>query len=227
MTKIPQMDSSLDRQTRRQLRAQKTRKRLLAAARQVFAQRGMDMTRIDEITEAADVGKGTFYNYFHSKEDLINELIRQVLDELSAVIDRRCRGISDLKGLLDALIGAHIEFFCSRWEDFVLYFQCRTDLILSAGYAGIDMPFLKYLARIQDLLRPVLSYSLPDTTVRRAACALAGFVSGYYSFAVLASEGEDVDAVFGSLRGAFVASFARFVQETAPGPEQGAKPATA
>jgi len=125
-----------------------TRKKLIDAARAVFAQKGLDLARIDEITDRADVGKGTFYYHFKSKPQLIREMIKGVMDELGAAMEDKCRGIGDLPALLDALMGAHIEFFCTRWEDFVLYFQGRTDLTLQEGYAGIETPFLDYLGRI-------------------------------------------------------------------------------
>ena len=206
------------KRTRHGRRKFNTRQKLIDSARAVFAEKGLDLARIDEITERADVGKGTFYYHFRTKEGIIREVIKAVLAELVAVIDERCSGASDVRDLLDRLIGAHISFFCNRWADFVLYFQGRTDLTLADGYEGIETPFLDYLSRVEELLGSVIKYRLPQQALRRIACAVAGFVSGYYSFAVIASQEEDVDMTFSSLRGAIVASLARFVQEAAPRP---------
>jgi AcrR family transcriptional regulator len=193
-----------------------TRQKLLEAARAVFAEKGLDLTRIGEITDRADVGKGTFYYHFKSKDQLIGELIKSVLGELVQVIAETCRGVTDLRHLLDTIINAHIQFFCKRWEDFVLYFQGRTDLTLQEGYEGLETPFLEYLQGMEALLASVIAYRLPQPVLRRIACAVAGFVSGYYSFAVVSSQEADIDATFASLRGAMVASLARFIQEAAP-----------
>ena len=210
--------------SRQQLRTSKTRQKLMDAARAVFAEKGLDLTRIDEITERADMGKGTFYYHFTGKGNLIQELIKGMLGELVAAINEKCIGCSDLTNLLHTLIGVHIEFFSNRWEDFVLYFQGRADLTLQEGYSGIETPFLEYLQCMESLLASVTSYHLPKPMLRRVACAVAGLVSGYYSFAVIASEGEDIDQTFRSLRGAMVASLVRFISEAAPataGGEQG------
>lgn len=207
------------KRSRHRLRKTNTREKLIAAARGVFSEKGLDLTRIDEITERADVGKGTFYYHFRTKENIIREVIREVMAELVDMIDERCAETTDLRELLDKLIGAHISFFCNRWEDFVLYFQGRTDLTLREGYAGIEPPFVEYLQHVEGLLASVINYRLPGPVLRRLACAVAGFVSGYYSFAVVTSQEEDVDETFSSLRGAMVASLARFVQEAAPRPE--------
>jgi len=56
---------------RRERRQAETRDRLMHAALRLFAQRGLADTSVEDITEAADVGKGTFFNYFPSKEHLL------------------------------------------------------------------------------------------------------------------------------------------------------------
>ncbi|HET9500018.1 MAG TPA: TetR/AcrR family transcriptional regulator [Marmoricola sp.] len=52
-----------------------TRRRLLEAAEQVFAERGYHDSSIVKITEAAGVAGGTFYIYFKSKQDIFDELV--------------------------------------------------------------------------------------------------------------------------------------------------------
>jgi AcrR family transcriptional regulator len=214
---VAELPKAKRKRSRQQRRASVTYHKLLNAARDVFSEKGMDLTRIDEITERADVGKGTFYYHFQSKEELIRELIKSVLGELEMAVEEKCRGVSELTGLVDTLIGAHIEFFSKRWEDFVLYFQGRAELNLQETYQGIDTPFLAYLKRIEDLIASVTRYRLPRPVLTRIACAAAGFVSGYYSFAVVSQgEDEDIDETLRSLRGAMVASLVRFITEAMP-----------
>lgn len=64
-------------------RGERTRRRLLDAAEQVFGAHGYDEASIVKITEAAGVGQGTFYLYFSSK--------RQIFDELVSDLNRRVR----------------------------------------------------------------------------------------------------------------------------------------
>ena len=56
---------------RRQRRAAETRVRLFRSALQLFAERGFANVTVEDITEAADVGKGTFFNYFESKDHVL------------------------------------------------------------------------------------------------------------------------------------------------------------
>jgi len=56
---------------RRERRSAEIRERLFRAALQLFAERGFTETTVEDITEAADVGKGTFFNYFPSKDHIL------------------------------------------------------------------------------------------------------------------------------------------------------------
>jgi AcrR family transcriptional regulator len=56
---------------RRQRRAVETRVRLFRCALQLFAERGFSSVTVEDITEAADVGKGTFFNYFETKDHVL------------------------------------------------------------------------------------------------------------------------------------------------------------
>jgi len=202
--------------TRQQKRKSHTRQRLLDAAKGLFAEKGLDFTTIDNITERADVGKGTFYYHFKNKEGLLKVMISKVLGELIDMIKKEADGITDLSELLDMLVGIHIEFFSTRWEDFVLYFQGRADLKLKEGYSVLEEPFLAYLETIESLLDSIIKQQLPKHMAHRIACAIAGLVSGYYSFAVITADDEDVDKAFRSLRSAMVASLKRFISEALP-----------
>ena len=51
---------------------------ILAAARQLLDQRGLEAMTMEEIAASAGVAKGTLYLYFQSKDDLIQALITQV-----------------------------------------------------------------------------------------------------------------------------------------------------
>jgi AcrR family transcriptional regulator len=80
------------RGARRRLR---TRERLLDAAQRVMARKGVDATTIAEITEAADVGFGSFYNHFASKDDIVAALVVGALGLHGDALDRLARTLSD------------------------------------------------------------------------------------------------------------------------------------
>jgi AcrR family transcriptional regulator len=72
---------------RRQRRSADTRERLFRAALDLFAQKGFVKTTVLDITEAADVGKGTFFNYFPSKDHILLAFGEMQLSKLEAAIE--------------------------------------------------------------------------------------------------------------------------------------------
>lgn len=58
---------------RRERNRQRVRARMYTSALELFAEKGYEATTIEEIAERADVSRGTFFNHFPHKEDLITE----------------------------------------------------------------------------------------------------------------------------------------------------------
>jgi AcrR family transcriptional regulator len=77
----PVADNRLERRKKR------TRAALIRAA-QTFVAAGQLNVPVLEITQAADVGMGSFYNHFDSKEELFQAAVNEVLDELGAILDK-------------------------------------------------------------------------------------------------------------------------------------------
>lgn len=75
-------------------RKQRTRAALIQAA-QAFLASGKLNVPVLEITQAADVGMGSFYNHFDSKEELFEAAVADVLDNHGALLDQLTAGMQD------------------------------------------------------------------------------------------------------------------------------------
>ena len=62
--------------------ADERREELLQTALALFAERGYENTPVQAITDAIGIAKGTFYHYFESKENLLNELVFYFADQI-------------------------------------------------------------------------------------------------------------------------------------------------
>jgi len=67
-------------------RRERTRASLIDSARTLFARQGVDAIRISEITEQADVGFGSFYNHFESKEAIVAAVLAEAVAAQGAAI---------------------------------------------------------------------------------------------------------------------------------------------
>ncbi|MDT2004090.1 TetR/AcrR family transcriptional regulator [Rhodococcus opacus] len=81
--------------SRHQRRREKTRARLIDAARSLVAERGVDAVGLSDITEAADLGTGTFYNYFHSRDEIVEAVAEESIESLGARMDLMTADMSD------------------------------------------------------------------------------------------------------------------------------------
>jgi AcrR family transcriptional regulator len=81
--------------TRLDRRKARTRQALIDAAVRLIAEGRGERASIQEITEAADIGFGSFYNHFESKDQLFETASSEVLERWGHMIDRASAGITD------------------------------------------------------------------------------------------------------------------------------------
>jgi len=73
----------------------RTRARLMDAAAEAFAERGIEATSVAEIAQAAEVSNGTFYNYFRDKDEIADTVAFAIAREFAQRIDEAMRDVSD------------------------------------------------------------------------------------------------------------------------------------
>ena len=88
---------------RRQRRAAETRLRLFRCALQLFAERGFPNVTVEDITEAADVGKGTFFNYFESKDHVLGVMAEIQLGKVREAVTLAEAGKQTIHSVLHRL----------------------------------------------------------------------------------------------------------------------------
>lgn len=96
------------------------RERIFAAALRIFSQRGFETATVEEIAREANVGKGTIYLHFRSKEELLHYLMDEGSEMLLKQIQDRIKGLSDPLARLKAAISAQIDFF-TKQEDYLRF----------------------------------------------------------------------------------------------------------
>lgn len=89
---------------RRERRAAETRLRLFRCALRLFAERGFPDVTVEDITEAADVGKGTFFNYFASKEHVLGVMADIQLGKVREALEQATTGKRSVESVLRHLL---------------------------------------------------------------------------------------------------------------------------
>src|SRR4029434_8371890 len=107
------------RLSRRERRKSATREALIKAAQEVIATQGVYVAVSEEITERADVAKGSFYQYFRNRDELLDVLLTRRLEELRTCIEATPPP-GTFAACVQTLIGHHLDYFLHH-EDFLLF----------------------------------------------------------------------------------------------------------
>jgi AcrR family transcriptional regulator len=140
---------------------QARRAQVLRHAKRIFARKGYHRTNVADIIARARIARGTFYLYFQNKKVLFEELLAQVLTELSRRIQRlRADEPDPVNQLRDNL---------KRVMNFVLAERELTDILLnhSVGFdRDLDLRILEFYERIADAIQRSLDLGVQMNLVR-------------------------------------------------------------
>jgi AcrR family transcriptional regulator len=117
----------------RRTREKEQRARLiLDRARELFFERGYESVTISQIAAAAELGKGTLYSYFDSKESIYIELVREGLGILAGMIEDATSGDAHPGDQLRVMGLAFLAFYNEFPEYFrLMFFVAHNDILTS------------------------------------------------------------------------------------------------
>jgi len=134
----------------------RTRAALLDGALSVIAEKGVENTKINDITDTAGLANGTFYNHFHDKDEILREVAygiagevgRQIDEEMVAIKDARARVVTATTRFISlaladlewgsVLIGS-VEHMPEVRKDIMQYLQADLALGVEQGVFDIDL----------------------------------------------------------------------------------------
>lgn len=106
---------------------------ILAAARQVFAQKGYAAASITDIARAADVSDGLIYKYFQNKRDLLYHVLREFYERVMANLESVVARGASFRERLHNLITQHLTVFVADVDLCRLFFS---EVRVASDYSG-------------------------------------------------------------------------------------------
>ncbi|MBI1951313.1 MAG: TetR/AcrR family transcriptional regulator [Acidobacteria bacterium] len=179
---------------RRARRMASTRRDLLLAGRTLFSEKGLYESRVEEITERADIGKGTLYRYFRSKEDLILAVVDAGFEDLRLRVAERIAGRDRLGARVEAIARAHVEFFAENADLMRIFHQVRGMLKFNRTewrpLRGSLRAHLAFLAA--ELRQAGDSARMGERQIEDLAILIFGSVSGTLSVRIAADPKAEI-----------------------------------
>lgn len=143
-------DAAADRArpNRQSRQRQKTHDRLIDAALAVMAQKGADAATINDITEAADVGFGSFYNYFSSKDEILAAATDVLFERIGNRIDSTVGAIGDPLQALAAALRLFVNIVIPKpeWAKFIV----RVSMVPGYKQVGLFPRLFRDIHRVEE-----------------------------------------------------------------------------
>jgi AcrR family transcriptional regulator len=146
-------------QSRRARKKASTRAQIVAAAIRLFSEQGIDAVTVDQIAAAADVGKGTIYNYFQTKEDIIVAFMVDIERTVQAQVRALKSRQRSAAGVLIRFVQAQFQMKES-YHGFVRVF-------LGHMFLHTEQ-FLPYMVEMQTVIDPPLEALFTELQQRGA-----------------------------------------------------------
>ena len=140
---------------RRELGKKEKRKQILDAARILLFAKGLNLISMSQIAKQAEIGVGTIYFYYQSKEELFAELQAEGLDLLFAKTKKACAKESDNACKLRAAARVFLKFSKDNkaYFDIINYFLSATDQIFTPNLKEqIDEHGNKVIFVVQNII---------------------------------------------------------------------------
>lgn len=145
--------------SRRERKKIAARSQILSAAIGLFSRRGLDAVTIDEIAAAADVGKGTIYNYFATKEDIVVAFMADLEARIAPTIAR----FRPAERPVDRVLADYILLHFRQKEPYHAFVR----VFLAQMFMDTER-FLPYMVEMQKHIDPPLQSLFAALERRRA-----------------------------------------------------------
>ncbi len=168
------------------------REQLLRTAAGLFAERGYHPTSVSDIVTAMGVGKGVFYWYFASKDELMTEILRSSSRELRRRQQAAISGVDDPLDRIEMGIRASLAWFKEHRDYFAIIQFAAADEVFAPVLARNDDVALADTTR--HISEAVVAKSIADLDPVMLAHAIHGVV-GRLARDFLIDRDEPVDTV--------------------------------
>jgi AcrR family transcriptional regulator len=141
------------------------RERILEAAEKLFKQRRFHEITLQEIAQAAKVGKGTIYLYFEDKDDLFFQMVTSGFDDLCEVVERHCALATPFVDRLHAMCEEVSAFFERRTQMFNII-QGEAAWMPGGAKGKLMQRWVKRRKKLIDATVNILSQGVEEGVVR-------------------------------------------------------------
>lgn len=147
-------------------RAERTRAALIGAGRRLYSERPVDAVTVDDIVQAASVGKGSFYNHFADREALVRAISSEIRGLVEAAVTRANAGVEDPARRMARAVCTYLRFALDGAESAGVLVR------IHSGHTSLSAPLNRGL--VEDIETGLASGRFAVATVEAGALYVLG-----------------------------------------------------
>jgi len=134
---------------------------ILKAAELTFLKNGFNNASMDEIADLANLGKGTIYYYFRSKDEIFLSIIKREADKVYEEIVKRVSKEKSLYEIVKKIISFYLEYFSKNQTFLRLFFPCIAGLI-KIEKKGLLKEYTKSYRKHLKFIKTIISKKIEE-----------------------------------------------------------------
>lgn len=147
-------------------RAERTRAALIGAGRRLYSERPVDAVTVDDIVQAACVGKGSFYNHFADREALVRAISSEIRGLVEAAVTRANAGVEDPARRVARAVCTYLRFALDSAESAGVLVR------IHSGHTSLSAPLNRGL--VEDIEMGLASSRFAVATVEAGVLYVLG-----------------------------------------------------
>ncbi|MGA8263620.1 MAG: TetR/AcrR family transcriptional regulator [Ignavibacteriaceae bacterium] len=159
----------------------KTRQLILDSSLKLFANKGFHGTSISDIAKAAGISKGLAYNYFESKEKILNAIFEEALNT-GNILEEQLKNIDDPYEKLGVMIEAMFDYMKNEEEYWRLYFAMSLQPEIFETSQTVNIKFAQIYLKIIEKLFKEVGIKEPMSEARLFFAGLDGLGLQYFFY---------------------------------------------
>ncbi|MDP3855768.1 TetR/AcrR family transcriptional regulator [Phenylobacterium sp.] len=147
-------------------RAGRTREALIGAGRRLFSERPADAVSIDDIVQAADVAKGSFYNHFPDREALVRAVTSEIRAGVELAVRAANEGVEDPARRAARAVCVYLRYGVDEPE------RARVMVRVHDGHTTTSAPLNRHL--VEDVTQGLASGRFAIATMESGVLFILG-----------------------------------------------------
>lgn len=174
---------------RKERERERHRREIILAAVHLFARKGFNNTKLEDVATLAEFGKGTIYNHFENKNDLLLSSLKYVIDDAYEYLLGKLQDVEDVIDRIKLMVTAEHQYYQEN-EDFMHLMLSQHKTVISEIMGAGNSDLYKKFKQHDNLLTVEFQRAIDDSRLKPGSAKsytilLTGMIHGQFKALIM------------------------------------------